>query len=193
MKTIVCRLDLGVTRIAGYTLFDSETKEFQETTTRETEKLVKAGCVNGLVFDKNGLLVPDVEGWNLPNMKIKSSVGRYRDYDNEKSRGDTIYSVVGVNSTTEGKIYEVINNRCARVQYTEKQVRSLAEFAWVGGIRIGDDGEIAVCRGVVEEKPEESGEAPNEENLTLAQLFGEADKPPDGEVACQPKKKKHKH
>ncbi len=192
MKTIVCRLDLGVTRIAGYTLFDSETKEFQETTTRETEKLVKAGCVNGLVFDKNGLLVPDTEGWNLPNMKIKSGVGRYRDYDTEKSRGDTVYSVVGVNSTPEGKTYEVVNNRCARVQYTEKQIRSLAEFAWVGGIRIGDDGEIAICRGVVEENVGEMADAPNEDNLTLAQLFGEADKPPGEERKPRSKKKKHK-
>ncbi len=192
MKTIVCRLDLGVTRIAGYTLFDSETKEFQETTSRETEKLVRAGCVNGLVFDKNGLLVPDVEGWNLPNMKIKSGVGRYRDYDTEKSRGDTVYSVVEVHTSPEGKVYDVINNRCARVQYNEKQIRSLAEFAWVGGIRIGEDGEITVCRGVVEEKPEESADAQNEEDMTLAQLFGEEDKPPGEERKPRSKKKKHK-
>ncbi len=54
-------------------------------------------------------------------------------------------------------------------------------------------GEITVCRGVVEDNVGEMADAPNEDNLTLAQLFGEAEKPPDGEVTAQPKKKKHKH
>ncbi len=66
-------------------------------------------------------------------MKIKSGVGRYRDYDMEKSRGDTVYSVVAVNSTPDGKVCGGVNNRCARLQYTDKHIRSLAEFAWVGG------------------------------------------------------------
>ncbi len=191
MKTIVCRLDLGLTRIAGYTLFDSETKEFQETTSRETERLVKAGCVNGVVFDKNGLLVPDAEGWNLPNMKIKSGVGKYRDYDTEKSRGDTVYSVVAVQASTtgEGKVYEVVNNRCARLKYKEKELRQLMESALVGGIRVDGNGEIAICKGVVEK----AANGQNEENLTLEKLFGDSGMPVSEEAESQPDRKKHKH
>ncbi len=158
MKTIVCRLDLGFTRIAGYTLFDSETKEFQETTPRETEKLVKAKCVNGLVFDKNGLLVPDAEGWNLPNMKIKSGVGNYRDYNPENARGDTIYNVVGLVETNEhGKVYEIINNRCARLMLTEDQLLHLADFAWVGGIYIANEN-VEIYDGVAVNKLGNIGE-----------------------------------
>ncbi len=190
MKTVVCRLDLGLTRIAGYTLFDSETKEFQETTSRETERLVKAGCVNGLVFDKNGLLVPDAEGWNLPNMKIKSGVGKYRDFKPDAARGDTVYSVVEVADNGDfGKVYEVINNRCARVQYTEKELRQLMGSALVGGIHVGGNGEIAICKGVVEEK----ANGQNEENLTLEKLFGDSGMTVREEAESQQDKKKHKH
>ena len=39
MKTAVCRIDLGYTRIAGYVLYDSKSLEFEETTPREVEKL----------------------------------------------------------------------------------------------------------------------------------------------------------
>ena len=59
MKTVACRIDLGYTRIAGYTLFDLETLEFQETTPKEVVDLMKSGKVNGLTFDDKGEIVPD--------------------------------------------------------------------------------------------------------------------------------------
>lgn len=170
-KTVACRLDLGMTRIAGYTLYDPNSMEFHETTPREVENLVKKGLVNGLVFSKDGGLVPDMDGWSMGNLKIKSAVGRYRDMDTEKTKGDTIYSVVRAiqitgmggdssqdtdagNSQTSAAsepvyIYEVINNRCARSFYTRKQLVGLANFAWVGGIRVNQETDtIELCPGV---------------------------------------------
>ncbi len=94
MKTVVCRLDLGFTRIAGYILYDSDKMEFQEMTPKMAENLVRMNCVNGLVFDKDGELVPDREGWNLGNIKIKSGVGNFRDFNTVEPRGEKVYSVV---------------------------------------------------------------------------------------------------
>ena len=151
MKTIVCRLDLGFTRIAGYVLFDSDSKEFQEMTPRMTANLVRAHRVNGLVFDSDGELVPDKNGWNLGNIKIKSGVGNFRDFNTIEPRGEMVYSVVrAMRIDDENVIFEVINNKCARVFYTAKQLAALAQFHWVGGVEIDpENGSITACNGVV--------------------------------------------
>lgn len=116
MKTVACRCDLGMTRIAGYMLFDSKSLEFNETTPRDVERLVRQGQVNGLRFGPEGDLVPDLEGWNLGSLKVKTSMGNFRNLNTSDPRGDTIFSVVrAIDITDVGRIYEVINNRCARV------------------------------------------------------------------------------
>lgn len=150
MKTVACRIDLGYTRIAGYTLFDQETLDFEETTPREVENLIKRNKVNGLVLDENGAVVPDLEGWNLGNLKIKSGVGNYRNFNTENPKSDTVYSVtraIKLNDTET--LYEVINNKCGRVMMLGKHLAVLASMAWVGGIRVNEeDDSIELCKGV---------------------------------------------
>ena len=149
MKTVACRIDLGYTRIAGYTLYDTESLEFQETTPKDVEKLIHGGKVNGLAFDDEGKVIPDMHGWNLGNIKIKSGVGNYRNFNTDDPRGDTVYNVVRA-FDVEGmsRIYEVINNRCARKFYTGKQLVVLSQMAWVGGIMVDDDDTIVLLDGV---------------------------------------------
>ena len=152
MKTAVCRIDLGYTRIAGYVLYDSKSLEFEETTPREVEKLVRKNQVNGLTFNADGDIVPDIMDWNLGNMKIRSGVGNYRNFNTDDPRGDTIYSVTKAFEVDGiGQIYEVVNNRCARKLYTKKQLIALCQMAWVGGVLITDDDEVALCEGVIVE------------------------------------------
>ena len=150
MKTVACRIDLGYTRIAGYTLFDQETLNFEETTPREVENLIKRHQVNGLILNENGDVVPDMEGWNLGNMKIKSGVGNYRNFNTENPKSDTIYSVTrAIKLNDSDTLYEVINNKCGRVMMTGKHLAVLASMAWVGGIRVNEeDDSIKLCQGV---------------------------------------------
>ena len=154
MKTVACRIDLGYTRIAGYTLYDTESLEFQETTPKDVEKLIHGGKVNGLAFDDEGKVIPDMHGWNLGNIKIKSGVGNYRNFNTDDPRGDTVYNVVrAFDVEGMGRIYEVINNRCARKFHTGKQLVVLSQMAWVGGIMVDDDDTIVLLDGVkVEDK-----------------------------------------
>lgn len=156
-KTVVARIDLGYTRVAGFLIYDSETKEFQEITPRAVANLVMAHRVNGLVFDKDGELVPDREGWNLGNIKIRSGMGNYRDFNTNEPKGEVVYSVVRVICLKDDvPLFEVVNNKCARVFYTAKQLAALDEFNWVGGVRINHkDGEITTCKGVVIESIED--------------------------------------
>lgn len=151
MKTVVARIDLGFTRIAGYILYDSETYEFKEMTPVPVATLTKKGCVNGLVIDKDGELIPDAEGWNMQNIKIKSGVGHYRDYNSHTNKGDTIYSVVRAVSVDDNIIlYEVINNRCARMFVTPTILLGINKLYLVGGVKITDD-IITLCEGVIKE------------------------------------------
>lgn len=184
MKTVAARMDLGMTRIAGYILFDPKSLEFHETTPREVERLVRQGQINGLKFNPEGELIPDLEGWNLGNVKIKSAVGNYRNWNTSDPRGDTCYSVVrAIDIQDVGRIYETINNRCGRVFYTGKQLAALSSMFWVGGITVDDNDNINLCQGVqVEdwsgrEVYELGDKVLSKEQLqeqTMAELFGPA-------------------
>jgi len=148
-KTVVARLDLGFTRVAGYLLFDPVSKEFQETTPKVVEKMVAARAVNGLIIEADGELVPDKNGWNIGNIKIRSGVGNYRDLNTVDPKGDTVYHVVRALKLDDTQtIYEVVNNKCARVFYSENQLRALAQFSWIGGVRITDE-VVELCDGVI--------------------------------------------
>ncbi len=158
MKTIACRNDLGYTRIAGYTVYDTQTMEFEEITAGRAENMVRLGAINGLIMSNDGEVVPDGEGWNLGNFKIKSGMGNFRDFNSMNPKGDRVYSVVrAIRIDGEYRLYEVINNRCAHIVYTPEQIRALMEFAWVGGVRLDEQGEIVLCRGVVTEDISDSG------------------------------------
>lgn len=150
MKTVACRIDLGYTRIAGYTLFDSSSLEFQETTPREVMSLIKSRKLNGLTFNSCGEIVPDLKGWNLGNIKIKSGVGNYRDFNDETTMKGTVYSVtraIDINDST--RVYEVISHKCARIIMSEKNLLALSKLAWIGGIFVDEDtNEIKLCSGV---------------------------------------------
>lgn len=149
MKTVVCRLDLGYTRIAGFTLYDDQTMDFQETTPKEVIKLVNAGQVNGLTLNEAGEIVPDLLNWNLGNYKIKSGIGLYRNFDEKTEKNGSVYSVVRGIDIENIRVYEVINNKCARIILTAEQLLGLCELAWVGGVKVNHDtGAIELCNGV---------------------------------------------
>lgn len=150
MKTIVCRIDLGYTRIAGYTLYDTDTMDFQETTPKEVWELVRVGKVNGLVLNTKEEIVPDLLGWNLGNIKIKSGVGNYRNYDDNTEKTGSVYSVVRVIDIDDvGRVYELISNKCARIIFTENQLIELSKLAWIGGVFVNEDTEeVQLCNNV---------------------------------------------
>lgn len=150
MRTIACRVDLGYTRIAGDTLYHNETMDFEETTPKEVERLVKDGQVNGLILDETGNIVPDILGWNLGNMKIKSGIGNYRNYDEQTEKIGTVYSVVRAIQVDQAvRVYEVISHKCARILLMPKQLLELSKLAWIGGVRVNTETEeILLCDGV---------------------------------------------
>ena len=158
MKTVVNRIDLGITRIAGYNLFCSETREFQETTPREVKALVNQGQVNGLKLLNGEVIELDTDGFNMRNLKIKSAVGKFRTLypaDNMMN----MFAVVRVIETDDGcRLYEIISNKCARVKITHERLNRMIEMGYyVAGVRMVE-GKIKVCDGVTIQNKRSKGE-----------------------------------
>lgn len=138
MKTVVCRLDLGYTRVAGYTLYDDVTEEFHETTPREVKELIRKNRVNGLKL-ADGEIVLDEEGFNQRNLMIKSAVGKYRPLYDTDSLVTRMYAVLDVVDCGGELMYEVITNYCGRKLMTEEFVRTLSSIGYVAGVIITDE------------------------------------------------------
>ena len=152
MKYAVCVISLGYTRLAGITLYDSETKEFTETTPRIARNLIEDGKIKGVKW-KNGNFIPDDE-FNMKDILVKSGIGKYRPLVNEVI-GETAknaYVVVKAIKTDTGCFYEIVNNKCLRDIITEEKLLVMAEGGNVAGIRI-KGGTVEICEGVqIEER-----------------------------------------
>lgn len=146
MKTVVCRIDLGVTRTAGYTLYDEMSHEFLEMTPREIKDLVVSGDVNGLKLIK-GRIELDREGFNMCNLMVKNGIGKYRTLFPNNTMANCMYSVVKVINRNTCNLYEIISNKCARVTVTFEQLKMLMDIGCVAGVKMVD-GKLKIYSGV---------------------------------------------
>lgn len=143
MKTVICRLDLGYTRIAGYLLYDSLTQEFQETTPKDTKELVKKGEVNGLVLINDEIEL-DEKGFRQKNLMIRTGVGKYRPLKDTDSLINRMYAVVDVVDCGGELKYEIITNYCGRKLVTKDFVKNIFHMGYIAGVDVIDDS-IKLC------------------------------------------------
>jgi hypothetical protein len=146
MKTVISRIDLGLTWIAGYVLYDEDSREFQETTPKEVKALIIRGQVNGLKLINSNIEL-DTDGFTIQNLMIKSGVGKYRALLPMKNMMNCMYAVVRVIDMDSGTLYETVSNKHARVKMTFDQLTTLMKVGYVAGVKLSDDG-IELCKGV---------------------------------------------
>lgn len=147
-RYVVARIDLGQTRIAGFLLYSSNSENgFEELTQKETMLLVQADMVNGLK-NIDGELVPDVEGFNQQNIKIRSGVGKYRNMVETGKHSNTGYTVIRTTLHDSEDVYQLVTSKCGRFDCDTEKLKMLCNFADVAGVRLNDDGEIELCEGV---------------------------------------------
>lgn len=171
MRTVCCRLDLGVTRIAGYTLYNENNHDFEETTPKAVKNLIIQGEVKGLKL-KNGEIEIDEEGFYISNLIIKSSVGRYRPLYPTASIVSCMYALVRVIIKTDNEtIYEIISNKCARLKFSTEQLKGLIEIGgYVAGVRMINN-EIEVCKGVrIDDRRSKSEQIDNSSNTEVEEV-----------------------
>lgn len=152
MRYAVSLIYLGYTRNSGAVLFDSDTKEFLDSTPAEVRRLIDLGLVKGLKW-RNGEegpeFVVDTEGFNQQNIPVKSA-NKFRPYLNDVPGApiNSMYTVVRVLDTDyRGRLYEVVSNKCARIKIAEQNLRELSQLTNIAGVWITDS-EIKICDDV---------------------------------------------
>lgn len=152
MRYAVSLIYLGYTRNSGAVLFDSDTKEFLDSTPAEVRRLIDLGLVKGLKWrngDEGPEFIVDTEEFNQQNIPVKSA-NKFRPYLNDVPGApiNSMYTVVRVLDTDyRGRLYEVVSNKCARIKITEQNLRELSQLTNIAGVWITDN-EIKVCDGV---------------------------------------------
>ena len=139
-------------RLIGYEFYDSKSKGFVGMTEKQViTKLKNNEKVYGFVLgeeDGKEVLKLDVEGFNMGNLQLKTGVNSLS-WMNEDSGSDmNMELIVVAASGDKKKVYETVNARHARMEYTEDKLKMMLEIGVpVAGVRL-EKNKLVACEGV---------------------------------------------
>ena len=139
-------------RLIGYDFYDSKSKGFAGMTEKQViTKLKNREKVYGFVLgeeDGKEVLKLDTEGFNMSNLQLKTGVNRLS-WMNEGSGSDmNMELIVVAASGDKKKVYETVNARHARMEYTEDKLKMMLEIGVpVAGVRL-EKNKLVACEGV---------------------------------------------
>ena len=139
-------------RLIGYEFYDSKSKGFVGMTEKQViTKLKNNEKVYGFILgeeDGKEVLKLDVEGFNMGNLQLKTGVNRLS-WMNEDSGSDmNMELIVVAASGDKKKVYETVNARHARMEYTEDKLKMMLEIGVpVAGVRL-EKNKLVACEGV---------------------------------------------
>ena len=128
-------------RLIGYEFYDSKSKGFVGMTEKQViTKLKNNEKVYGFILgeeDGKEVLKLDVEGFNMGNLQLKTGVNSLS-WMNEDSGSDmNMELIVVAASGDKKKVYETVNARHARMEYTEDKLKMMLEIGVpVAGVRL---------------------------------------------------------
>ena len=139
-------------RLIGYEFYDSKSKGFVGMTEKQViTKLKNNEKVYGFILgeeDGKEVLKLDVEGFNMGNLQLKTGVNSLS-WLNEDSGSDmNMELIVVAASGDKKKVYETVNARHARMEYTEDKLKMMLEIGVpVAGVRL-EKNKLVACEGV---------------------------------------------
>ena len=139
-------------RLIGYEFYDSKSKGFVGMTEKQViTKLKNNEKVYGFILgeeDGKEVLKLDVEGFNMGNLQLKAGVNSLS-WMNEDSGSDmNMELIVVAASGDKKKVYETVNARHARMEYTEDKLKMMLEIGVpVAGVRL-EKNKLVACEGV---------------------------------------------
>ena len=139
-------------RLIGYDFYDSKSKGFIGLTEKQVmTKLKNNEKIYGFVLgeeDGKEVLKLDVQGFNMSNLQLKTGVNNLS-WLNEDSGSDMNMELIVVAvSSDKKKVYETVNARHARVEYSEDKLKMMIELGVpVAGVRL-EKNKLVICEGV---------------------------------------------
>lgn len=139
-KYAVSLMSLGYTRQSGAILYNPETQDFDETSVAIVRNMIKNNEVVGLTFNHAYAELQPDETY-CSDITVKTGVGKYRSYKNLNDKMDNMnYFVVKQITTPNGNIlYELVNNKCGRIDITLDGVIGLSKIVPVYGFEYNEE------------------------------------------------------
>lgn len=139
-------------RLIGYDFYDSKTKGFVGMTEKQVmTKLKNNEKVYGfMIGDEDGkeVLKLDAEGFNMSNLQLKTGVNSLSWMNEDNGSDMNMELIVVAVSGDKKKVYETVNARHARVEYSEDKLKMMMELGVpVAGVRL-EKNKLVVCEGV---------------------------------------------
>ena len=139
-------------RLIGYEMYESKVFGFSGMSEKQViSKLKRGERVYGFILgeeDGKEVLKLDVQGFNMSNLQLKTGVNNLS-WLNEDSGSDMNMELIVVAvSSDKKKVYETVNARHARVEYSEDKLKMMIELGVpVAGVRL-EKNRLVTCEGV---------------------------------------------
>ncbi len=133
-------------------MYESKSKGFVGMSEKQIINKLKAGeRVYGFVLgsenDKDVLLL-DADNFNMTNLQIKSGVNTLSWSDEDSGSDMNIGLIVVSVSGDKKKVFEAVNARHARVEYSEDKLKMMMELGVpVAGVKL-EKNKLIICEGV---------------------------------------------
>ena len=139
-------------RLIGYDFYDSKTRGFVGMTEKQViTKLKNKEKVYGFVLgeeDGKEVLKLDAEGFNMSNLQLKTGVNSLSWMNEDDGSDMNMELIVVAVSGDKKKIFETVNARHARVEYTEDKLKMMLELGVpVAGVKL-EKNKLVACEGV---------------------------------------------
>lgn len=139
-------------RLIGYECYENRSKGFAGLTEKQVIAKLKNGeKIYGFVLgseDDKDVLLLDSDSYNMTNIQIKSGVGTISWSDKDNCSDMNIGLIVVSVSGDKKKVYETVNARHARVEYSEDKLKMMIELGVpVAGVKL-EKNKLVVCEGV---------------------------------------------
>lgn len=113
-------------------------------------KLKNNEKVYGFVLDmaeEKEVLRLDAEGFNMSNLQLKTGVNSLSWMNEENGSDMNMELIVVAVSGDKKKVYEIVNSRHARVEYSEDKLKMMMELGVpVAGVKL-EKNKLIVCEG----------------------------------------------
>ena len=139
-------------RLIGYEFYDSKSKGFVGMTEKQViTKLKNNEKVYGFILgeeDGKEVLKLDAEGFNMSNLQLKTGVNSLSWMNEDDGSDMNMELIVVAASGDKKKVYETVNARHARMEYTEDKLKMMLEIGVpVAGVRL-EKNKLVACEGV---------------------------------------------